>query len=52
MIKRIICEDENGNTLFSFDFSGDILIKNYFNCEIADIETENNITIIRLQKIN
>ena len=51
-MKRIICEDKNGNEIFNFDFKEDIKIENYNNCEIADIEENNNITIIRLQKIN
>lgn len=51
-MKRIICEDRYGNEIFSFDFTGDISVQQYNNCEIADVELDNNITIIRLQQIN
>lgn len=51
-MKRIICEDIFGNELFSFDFKEDINIQNYNNCEIADIEKQDDLTIIRLQEIS
>lgn len=50
-MKRIVCEDIDGNEIFSFDFLGDISVQRYDNCEIADIELDNDITIIRLQQI-
>lgn len=49
-MKRIVCEDKYGNELFSFDFKEDIIIQNYHNCEIADVEKQNDLTIIRLQE--
>ena len=49
-MKRIVCEDKYGNELFSFDFEEDINIKKYNNCEIADVETDGDLTIIRLQE--
>lgn len=51
-MKRLICEDKYGNELFSFDFNGDIDITKYSNCEIADIELDNEITVIRMQQIS
>lgn len=51
-MKRVICEDKDGNTLFSFDFEEDIQIQHYDNCEIADIETDGDITVIRIQEID
>ena len=50
-MKRIICEDMFGNELFSFDFKEDIQIQHYHNCEIADIDKKDGLTIIRLQEI-
>ena len=50
-MKRIICEDVFGNELFSFDIKEDITIQNYTNCEIADIEKDGDLTIIRLQEV-
>lgn len=50
-MKRIVCEDIDGNEILSFDFKEDIEILKYNNCEIADIEKDNDITIIRLQKV-
>lgn len=51
-MKRIICEDNNGTELFSFDFNEDIKIQKYNNCEIADVELDAGVTIIRMQQIN
>lgn len=51
-MKRIICENKYGDELFSFDFEEDIKIQNYNNCEIADIELDNGIEVIRIQKLN
>lgn len=50
-MKRIICEDKYGKALFSFDFKEDIEFQNYNNCEIADVELDNGVTVIRLQQI-
>lgn len=51
-MKRLVCENKYGDILFSFDFDEDISIKDYHNCEIADIELDNGITIIRMQQID
>lgn len=51
-MKRIICEDKYGNELFSFDFKEDITIQKYDNCEIADVELDNGVTIIRMQELD
>lgn len=51
-MKRIICENKYGDEIFSFDFKEDITFQNYNNCEIADIELVDDITIIRLQEID
>lgn len=51
-MKRIVCEDIDGNEILSFDFEEDITIQNYGNCEIADIELNEGVTIIRLQQID
>lgn len=51
-MQRIICEDKYGNEIFSFDFKERISIQKYNNCEIADVEYTNGITVIRLQQIN
>lgn len=48
-MKRIICENKCGDELFSFDFEEDITIQKYNNCEIADIELDNGITVIKIQ---
>lgn len=50
-MKRIICEDINGNEILSFDFKEDIKIQNYGNCEIADVILDGNLTVIKLQAI-
>lgn len=50
-MKRIICEDKYGNEILSFDFEEDISIKKFNNCDIADVEVEDNITIFRIQAI-
>ena len=49
-MKRIVCENKYGDELFSFDFEEDINIKKYHNCEIADVEKDGDVTIIRLQE--
>jgi hypothetical protein len=49
-MKRIVCENKYGDELFSFDFEEDISIKKYHNCEIADVEKDGDVTIIRLQE--
>lgn len=51
-MKRLVCENKYGDILFSFDFDEDINIKNYHNCEIADIELNNGVTVIRMQQID
>lgn len=51
-MKRIVCEDIDGNEILSFDFEEDITIQNYGNCEIADVELNEGVTIIRLQQID
>lgn len=50
-MKRIICENQDGEELFSFDFKEDITFQSYNNCEIADVELIDGVTIIRLQQI-
>lgn len=52
-MKRIVCEDKYGDKIFSFEFSGDISIQNYDNCEIADVELDDDdVTVIRIQQID
>ena len=51
-MKRIICEDIDGNEILSFDFIGDINVKKYHNCKIADVGLDKDITVIRLQQID
>ena len=51
-IKRIVCENKDGDKIFSFEFSGDISIQNYDNCEIADVESDDDVTVIRIQQID
>lgn len=51
-MKRIICEDIDGNEILSFDFKEDITIQKYGNCEIADVELDGELTIIRLQQLD
>lgn len=51
-MKRIVCEDASGAELFSFNFNEDIKILSYHNCEIADVELDEDLTtVIRLQQI-
>ena len=52
LMKRIICEDIDGNEILSFDFIGDITVQKYHNCEIADVGLDKDITVIRLQQID
>lgn len=49
-MKRIIIENLYGEELFSFDFKEDITFQEYNNCEIADVELVDGVTIIRLQQ--
>ena len=51
-MKRLICEDRYGNEIFSFDFTGEISIEKYNNCEISDVELDGETTVIRLQAID
>lgn len=50
-MKRIICEDVDGNEILSFDFNEDITFQKYGNCEIADVELDAGVTVIRLQAL-
>ena len=51
-MKRIICEDIDGNEILSFDFIGDITVQKYHNREIADVGLDKDVTVIRLQQID
>lgn len=52
-MKKIICEDSYGNELFSFSVNEDVILQEFNNCEIADVDlTDNRVTAIRVQQID
>lgn len=51
-MKRIICEDMYGNELFSFSVNEDVILQEFSNCEIADVDLiDNQVTAIRVQQL-
>lgn len=52
-MKRIICEDMYGNELFSFSVNEDVILQEFNNCDIADVDLiDNRVTAIRVQQID
>lgn len=51
-MKKIICEDSHGNELFSFSVNEDVILQEFNNCEIVDVDlTDNQVTAIRAQQL-
>ena len=49
-LKRIDIENKHGNCIFSFYISKNSKISGFSNCNIADVEVENDVEVVRIQQ--